>query len=345
MKSKLVAIFAILILGGMASIAMAYPKICIDPGHGGSDPGAVSYCTEKVHNLDCGLKFRDWLNLDTSDGAGGYAWSVIMTRSTDIYVSLSGRCSIANNAGANRFVAIHANAGGGYGSETFCYTYGSSTSFAMRNLLQNELLAHGGRYNRGNKVANFYVTKYTNMPSALTENAFVDNSGDAACLNSSSWRNEVAKGFLHAIQRNYGYSAYTPSSHVTKIVDNSSGGFSASSNWWTSSYSSEKYGADYRCRSTEAVSDAANWNVSLPSSGTWTVYAWWSDGTNRTANTAYIVYYSGGSSAIYVNQQANGGKWNTLTSKYMGSGSNNVKISCWATSGYVAIADAIKWYK
>jgi len=345
MKKKLAAVFMIMILGSLASVAMAYPKICIDPGHGGYDPGAVGYTTEKIHNLECGKDFRDWLNLDTSDGGGGYAWSVIMTRSTDVFISLSGRTSYANNNGANRFVSIHANAGGGHGSETFAYTYGSGTSFAMRNLLQNELLAHGGLYNRGNKVANFYVLRYTNMPAALTENGFCDNYSDSTHLNSASWRDNVAKGFMHAMQRHYGYSAYTPSSHVTKIVDNSDGGFSASSNWWTSSYSSERYGANYRCRSTAAISDAATWTVSLPSTGTWNVYAWWSDGTNRTANTAYIVYHNSGSTNCYVNQQVNGGKWNYLTAKYMSSGSRQVKLSCWATSGYVAIADAIKWYK
>jgi N-acetylmuramoyl-L-alanine amidase len=345
MKKKLVAIFAILILGGMASLAMAYPKICIDPGHGGTDPGAVGYCTEKVHNLGCSLNYRDWMNLDTSDGGGGYAWSVIMTRSTDITLSLSARTTYANNNAADRFNCIHANAGGGYGSEMFCYTSGSGTSFTMRNQMQAELIAHGGRYNRGNKVANFYVLVYTNMPATLSENAFCDNAGDAACLNSSSWRNNVALGFLHAIQTHYGYSPYTPSSHVTYIVDNANGGFSASANWWTGSSSADKYGADYRCRSTEAVSDAANWNVSLGSSGTYTVYAWWPQGANRPASIAYIVYYSGGSTSIYVNQQANGGKWNTLTSQSMASGSNNVKLSCWATAGSTVIADAIKWYK
>jgi hypothetical protein len=285
------------------------------------------------------------MNLDTSDGGGGYAWAVIMTRSTDITLSLSARTTYANSNAADRFVAIHANAGGGYGSETYSYTYGSSTSHTMRNQLQSELIAHGGRYNRGNKTANFYVLVYTNMPAALTENAFVDNVDDAACLNSSTWRNEVAKGFLHAMQIHYGYAAYTPSSHVTYIVDNANAGFSASANWWTGSSSTDKYGADYKCRSTEAISDPANWNVSLGSSGTYTVYAWWPAGANRPPSVPYIVYYSGGSTSIYVNQQASGGQWNTLTSQSMASGSNNVKLSCWTTTGYTCIADAIKWYK
>jgi N-acetylmuramoyl-L-alanine amidase len=345
MLKKSVALLTMLIFGALVSFSWAGPLICIDPGHGGSDPGAVGYCTEKVHNLDCSLKYRDWLNLDTSDGNGGSSWSVIMTRETDVTVSLADRVNYANSQNAERYVCIHANAGGGYGSESFCYTYGSGTSFTMRNQLQAELLAHGGRYNRGNKVANFYQLKYTNMPAALTENAFVDNSGDAACLNSASWRNNVALGFLHAMQTHYGYSPYTPSDHVTYIVDNSDGGFSASANWWTGSSSADKYGANYRCRSTEAVSDPANWNVSLGSAGTYTVYAWWPQGTNRPASIGYIVYYSGGSTSIYVNQQASGGQWNTLTSQSMNSGSNNVKLSCWATAGFTVIADAIKWYK
>ena len=344
---KLVAIFAIMILGGVASVALGYPKICIDPGHGGTDSGAVGYVTEKGINLDASLKFRDWMNLDTSDGGGGYAWVVIMTRSTDITLSLSARTSYANSNAADRFVCIHSNAfdGTANGSETFSYTSGSSTSHTMRNQVQSELISHGGRYNRGNKTANYSVLVNTNMPACLTEMAFVDHSGDAACLGNATWRNEVAKGFLHAMQIHYGYAAYTPSSHVTYIVDNSGAGFSASANWWTASSSTDKYGADYKCRSTEAVSDPANWNVSLGSSGTYTVYAWWPQGANRPPSIPYIVYYSGGSTSIYVNQQASGGQWNTLTSQSMNSGSNNVKLSCWTTTGYTAIADAIKWYK
>jgi N-acetylmuramoyl-L-alanine amidase len=60
MKKKPVALLTLLIFGALISAGLPGPMICIDPGHGGSDPGAVSYCTEKAHNLDCSLKFRDW---------------------------------------------------------------------------------------------------------------------------------------------------------------------------------------------------------------------------------------------------------------------------------------------
>jgi len=344
---KLVAIFAIMILGGVASVALGYPKICIDPGHGGTDSGAVGYVTEKGINLDASLKFRDWMNLDTSDGGGGYAWVVIMTRSTDITLSLSARTSYANSNAADRFVCIHSNAfnGTANGSETFSYTSGSSTSHTMRNQVQSELISHGGRYNRGNKTATYYVLANTNMPACLTEMAFVDHSGDAACLGNATWRNEVAKGFLHAMQIHYGYAAYTPSSSETKIVDNSDAGFSASANWSTGTSSTDKYGTNYRYRSIGAVTDPANWNVSLASAGTFAVYAWWPQGTNRCNAAPYVVYYSGGSATVNVNQEANGGKWNLLGSWSMNAGSNNVALSCWATDPDVVMADAIKWYK
>ncbi len=347
MRMKGVSILIIAVVA-LASVAMGYPEVCIDPGHGGSDAGAVGYVTEKYINLETSLDMRDWLNLDTDDGSGGYAWSVIMTRSTDVYVSLSDRVAYANNNDADRFFSIHANAfsdESANGSETFCYTYGSSSSFDLRNKTQEELIAHGGLYDRGTKTAGFYVLKYTNMPAILTELGFVTNYDDSQKLGSSSWRNEVAKGFLHALQRHYGYSAYTPSAHVTRIVDNADSGFSASGDWWVGSWSSQKYGDDYHVRSTEAVTDPATWSVSLPSSAYYDVYAWWTDGSNRASSAPYIVYYSGDSEVVKVDQTVNGGKWNLLGTYYMYSGSNQVKLSCWTSSGDYVIADAIKWYK
>jgi hypothetical protein len=129
------------------------------------------------------------------------------------------------------------------------------------------------------------------------------------------------------------------------IVDNADSGFSASSNWSTGTSSTDKYGTSYRYRSTAAVSDSALFSASLPSSGTWQVYAWWPQGTNRSPTAPYIIYYSGGSTSISVNQQTNGGKWNYLGAWSMNSGTNNVRVSCWTTTGYVVMADAVKWVK
>lgn len=138
----------------------------------------------------------------------------------------------------------------------------------------------------------------------------------------------------------------TPASSNEIIIDNSDSGFSCSSNWSTGTSATDKYGTNYRYRNTQATSDPAKWTPNIPTSGSWAVYAWWSQGTNRSSSAPYIVYYSGGSTTINVNQQTNGGKWNLLTTKTFGTGTAYpTQLSCWTTTGYVVIADAVKWVK
>jgi len=127
------------------------------------------------------------------------------------------------------------------------------------------------------------------------------------------------------------------------IVDNSNGGFSASSGWATGTSAADKYGSNYRFRTTQATSDLAVWNGNLPTSKSYNVYAWWSQGSNRSANAPYIVDHASGSATVYKNQQTNGGSWQLLGSYSMNAGSNQVRLSCWTTTGFVVIADAIKW--
>jgi len=127
------------------------------------------------------------------------------------------------------------------------------------------------------------------------------------------------------------------------IVDNSDPGFSASGNWSTANWAGDKYGADYRHRSTQAISDAASWTTNLPSSGTYRVSAWWSASSNRASAAPYIVDHAGGSQTLHANQQANGGRWNVLGDFQMNAGAAQVRLSCWTTSGDIVIADAVKW--
>ncbi len=79
-------------------------KIVIDPGHGGHDPGAIgkSGLREKDVVLDISRRLARCL-----EAAGR---EVILTRSTDVFVSLSRRADIANRKDVDLFVSIHANA-------------------------------------------------------------------------------------------------------------------------------------------------------------------------------------------------------------------------------------------
>jgi N-acetylmuramoyl-L-alanine amidase len=322
-----------------AFAGVAGQKICIDPGHGGSDPGAVGNgLYEDNINLDIGLRMN---NLFIADAA-----STRMTRSTDVYVSLQGRCDIANSWGANRFECTHCNSfsdPSANGTETFSYS-STGTAADLRNKVNPEIVSHMGTYNRGVKTYGFYVLVNTNMPAILGEVAFISNPTDAAKLGNATYRQEAARAYLHGTQSHYGEAPHDPGSVADIIIDNSSGSFSCSATWATGT-GTGKYGADYRWRSTAATSDPATWTPNITVSGSWTVYAWWAAGTNRSANSAYQIHTTGGDTNVYVNQQVNGGMWNSLGAHNLGTGGYWVKKSCWASTGYVVIADAIKWHK
>ncbi|NNF99298.1 MAG: N-acetylmuramoyl-L-alanine amidase [Desulfobacteraceae bacterium] len=99
-------------------LALGVRKIVIDPGHGGKDYGAPGYYKgthEKNIVLAIGkklaAKIRKTLNCE-----------VVMTRSTDKYLSLEERTAIANTQNADLFISIHTNAAKdkrAYGIETF----------------------------------------------------------------------------------------------------------------------------------------------------------------------------------------------------------------------------------
>lgn len=185
--------------------------ICIDPGHGGSDPGAVANgIDEKDVNLTAALAFRDWLDLDTADTSGGGSWDVYMTRDTDEDVSLGARCDYANSLGVDYFMSIHANAGGGNGTETFAYASGTEAD-QMAHKVQEEVLDHLGTHDRGVKYADFYVLIHTSMPADLNEMAFLDVwEGNAELLSDPDNLDQVGLAHLHAIQRHVGLSDHTP---------------------------------------------------------------------------------------------------------------------------------------
>ena len=129
------------------------------------------------------------------------------------------------------------------------------------------------------------------------------------------------------------------------IVDNAASGFSCSANWSTGTSSTDKYSTNYRYRSTAAVSDLATFTTRLPSSGNWTVAVWYPQGANRSVTAPFKCSTASGEKTVAVNQQINGGKWVALGTWNMNAGTATVKLSCWTSTGYIVVADAVKWTK
>ena len=103
-------VLMVMLLMGVAPVVMGQEKpflVVLDAGHGGHDAGAVGRPTtnrEKDINLAIALKVGKLLQQNCPDV------KVLYTRSTDVFVTLSGRADIANKAKADLFVSIHTNA-------------------------------------------------------------------------------------------------------------------------------------------------------------------------------------------------------------------------------------------
>jgi len=178
-------------------------KICIDPGHGGTQPGAAGYSgtLEKYITLAVSLKLRQILINEGFD--------VVMTRDTDKDVrtadepnELQARCDVANKAKADLFVSIHCNAAAdntAHGTETWYINKDLGRSKRLAECIQTELVKQINRTNRGIKEGNYYVTRYTHMPAVLVELAFISNKEEERLLKDDKFQQKCALGIANGI--------------------------------------------------------------------------------------------------------------------------------------------------
>lgn len=176
--------------------------IVIDPGHGGSDRGAIRNGTAEA---DLALDMARRLNgILVARG-----WQVRLTHDTDVDVyapndsahdELQARVDVANNAGARMFVSIHVNSfinSGPYG--TTCYI-SKPGDVALAKDVEHELTSDGTK-DDGIVKSHLYVTLHTLMPAVLVETAFLSNPSDYALLTSPEWRQRVAQSIADGISR------------------------------------------------------------------------------------------------------------------------------------------------
>jgi len=177
--------------------------IVIDPGHGGSEPGAESFGTkEKTFNLDISMRLDKLLK---QAGIRSY-----IIREEDIYVGLYERAYIANDLNATLFLSIHNNAyySATKGTETLYYPNRSNskgfTSKRFAQIIQDNLISTLKTTNRGLvERPNLVVLKATKMPAALAEIAFMTNKDDFALLQSESFRQKTAEALYKAIVQSF----------------------------------------------------------------------------------------------------------------------------------------------
>ncbi|MFZ5648050.1 MAG: SH3 domain-containing protein [Bacillota bacterium] len=178
-------------------------KIVLDPGHGGSDPGAIgpSGLKEKTVNLDIAQKAAQILR---NQGA-----TVLMTRTTDTYVDLYSRPQMAEKMGADLFVSIHNNA------STSTKAAGTSTYYRrsddngmdlvrlegvyLSRTIQKNLMGTLKRSDLGVLQADFVVIAKSKVPAALAEIAFISNPEEEKLLAGESFRMKAATAIAQGI--------------------------------------------------------------------------------------------------------------------------------------------------
>ena len=191
---KIFSIIALFVIAAITMPTEAATKwtnynIMIDPGHGGSDPGASgpSAPHEATLVLRCGTALKNRI----VNECGG---TVKMTRTTDTFVSLSSRKASSVSYDPYIFCSLHLNAFNttAKGTETYYY-WTSGNSSLLANKVQAQLIANFKTVsgftptNRGVKTANYTVIMgSSNVPAVLTEGLFVDNKTEWNIIKSES---------------------------------------------------------------------------------------------------------------------------------------------------------------
>ncbi|WP_407539644.1 N-acetylmuramoyl-L-alanine amidase [Deinococcus radiomollis] len=179
------------------------PKVVIDPGHGGSDPGAIGQVVEKEVTLAVALRVRADLNAAGID--------VLMTRDSDTQLAASKITDLAMRAAlgtgvAQMFVSIHVNsteassALRGYGIETW-WNPNHPNSQGLAQNIQQDAVAATAAYSRGLKNnQSLAVLRQSRIPAALVEIGYTSHPVDGQNLADSNYLDRVAYGVASGIR-------------------------------------------------------------------------------------------------------------------------------------------------
>lgn len=149
------------------------PKIFLDPGHGGSDPGAVG---NNMRESDIALEVCQLLEKNLVKAG----CEVLLSRSSDTFISIDKRWQMANQWAADYFISVHINAAGGTGTETFIaatkpqdrvFAHAVNDHFANEMSLRNR----GIKLDSTTRHGSLGVLRRSIMPAILVELAFIDS--------------------------------------------------------------------------------------------------------------------------------------------------------------------------
>ncbi|RYG34229.1 hypothetical protein EON81_16090 [bacterium] len=181
---------------------LAGKVIVVDPGHGGHDGGAKSNnAREKDLTLSIGKLIAAEL---AAQGA-----TVIMSRKTDVFISLDARANLANRNNADLFLSVHINSTGGSGTQSGGITFfhrQDSVRKLLADCIQREIAKVSGLPSLGtwsdNRIykSGFAVLRQTKMPGVLLELGFINHPRDRARMLTADFQQKIAKAVVRGVR-------------------------------------------------------------------------------------------------------------------------------------------------
>ena len=174
--------------------------IVIDAGHGGRDSGAVSSDNsifEKDITLSTAILLRNRLQ-----DAGA---NVILSRSSDEFVSLDDRVITGHNYQADLFISLHYDAievaNSMSGTTTYYY---SESNLELANTVNRYLAQLGPLNNNGVRHGNYYVLRANNQPSILLELGYMNSDIDIQHIDTIAYQSTIVEAVYQALREYYG---------------------------------------------------------------------------------------------------------------------------------------------
>ncbi|MEQ6375810.1 N-acetylmuramoyl-L-alanine amidase [Bacillaceae bacterium S4-13-58] len=170
--------------------------IVLDPGHGGRDTGAIGI--DGAYEKDIAFTTAQAIKKKL-EAAGA---KVIMSRSTDVYLSLSARATLSNLSDADAFISIHYNSFPEYPSVSGIGSYYFHTSHKdLAYMIQEGIIQHTNRRDREARFEDFYVIRENSKPSVLVELGFMSNEKEEETIQTGRFQEQTALGVVQGLQK------------------------------------------------------------------------------------------------------------------------------------------------
>lgn len=166
--------------------------IVLDAGHGGYDSGARG-----VTFLEKNLTLTTTLTLTPLLQKAGA--KVILTRSTDKYLTLAQRVNISHYYKAHAFLSLHYNAYSTTSTGLMTFYYNNSKDAPLASAIQNGIVASVKLRNLGAKFGNYHVLRENRQPSALVELGFLSNPNEEKLVATSAYQQKAAQGLYNGL--------------------------------------------------------------------------------------------------------------------------------------------------